>query len=150
MVDNIVKVEKDVNSIKEKYETEIRNLSITEKPSEEANEKLDELAKKSEFLEGVGVKLKPEDYVNLGLDLFYKEEYEKAEKAFGKATELKPDNTNAQFNKACAYSLKGEKEQSFENLRKAIALDSKYKKISKKDEDFKNLWDDEDFKKIVE
>ena len=30
------------------------------------------------------------------------------------------------------------------------ALDSKYKKISKKDEDFKNLWDDEDFKKIVE
>ncbi len=55
---------------------------------------MDEFVKKSEFLEGVGVKLKPEDYVNLGLDLFYKEEYEKAEKAFGKTTELKSDNAN--------------------------------------------------------
>lgn len=184
MVDNIVKVEKDVNGIKEKYENEFRDLSITEKPSGDTKEKLDELTKKSEFLEGVGVKLEPEDYFNLGLDLFYKEEYEKAKDAFGKAIKLKPDYADtwnnkgvalhdigqpeeavksydkaiklkpdyadAWYNTACAYSLKGDKEKSLENLQKAIKLDSKYKGMSNLDDDFESLWDDEDFKKIVE
>ncbi len=72
---------------------------------------------------------------------------------FGKhdeAIKLKPDYASAWFNKACAYSLKGDKENTVENLRKAIALDPKYKEDAKKDEDFKNLWGDEDFKKMVE
>jgi len=28
-------------------------------------------------------------------------------------------------------------------------LDQKFKEISKKDEDFRDFWDDEDFKKII-
>jgi tetratricopeptide (TPR) repeat protein len=218
IVDKIAKYEKDINGIKEKYENEFRNLSITEKPSGETKDKLDEFTKKSEFLEGVGVELDPDNYINRGLDYYYKGEYKKAEEVFVKATVLKPDyvsawvnrgaalnklgkhkeavksldkaielkpdavkawdnkgnafsklgeydeaikhydkaielqadNANALYNKACTYSLKGGKEQSLENLQKAVALDQKYKEMSKKDEDFKNLWDDEDFKKIVE
>ena len=58
-------------------------MSISEKPSEETKEKLDELAKKSEFLEGVGVELGSVDYYNIWLDYFYKKEYEKAKGTFG-------------------------------------------------------------------
>ena len=252
IVDKIARYEKDINGIKEKYENAFRNLSITEKPSEETKDKLDELTKKSEFLEGVGIELEAEDYLNRGLDYYYKDEYEKAKEAYEKAIELEPDDAvvwfnrgvilddlgkyeeaiksydravelkpdyvtalnnkgvalyrlgkndeaiksydkaiglkldyatawdnkgivlcklgkndeaikhhdkaielenehiNAWYNRACAYSLKGEKGKSLENLRKAIVLAPKSKDGAKKDEDFRNLWDDEDFKKIVE
>ncbi len=46
-------------------------------------------------------------------------------------------------------SLMNNKEKSLEYLSKSIELDPKYKEEAKKDEDFKNLWDDEDFKKLV-
>ncbi len=71
-------------------------------------------------------------------------------KHYDKAIELQADSANAWYNKACAYSLKGDKERSLYNLRKAIELDPEYKEKAKKDEDFRNLWDDENFKKIVE
>jgi hypothetical protein len=51
---------------------------------------------------------------------------------------------------ACYYSLQNKKVKALENLKKAIELNSKYKEKAKKDEDFKNLWQDEDFKKLVE
>jgi len=34
-------------------------------------------------------------------------------------------------------------------LSKATDLDAKYRGKAKSDEDFKNLWDDDDFKRIV-
>ncbi|MGR3292715.1 MAG: tetratricopeptide repeat protein, partial [Candidatus Scalindua sp.] len=218
IVDKIAKYEKDINGIKEKYENEFRNLSITEKPPEETKEKLDELTRKSEFLEGVGVELNPEDYNKRGLDYYFKGQYKKAKDAFEKAAELKPDFADAWinrgialgdleqheeavksydkaialnsddevawgnkgyeltksgkyeeailhhnkaidlkpdyaiawYNKAYAYFLKGEKGKSLENLRKAIELELKWKEYARNDEDLKNLWDNEDFKKIVE
>ena len=75
--------------------------------------------------------------------------HEEARKAFDKAIELKPDDADAWYNKACAYSLKGDKENALKHLSKAIALDAKYKEEAKSDDDLKNLWDDEDFKRIV-
>jgi hypothetical protein len=47
-------------------------------------------------------------------------------------------------------SVMNEKEKSLSDLKRAIELNSKYKEDAKKDKGFKNLWDDEDFKKIVE
>ena len=44
----------------------------------------------------------------------------------------------------------GNKEKAMSDLEKAIELDKSRKEKAKKDEDFKNLWDDEDFKKLVE
>jgi tetratricopeptide (TPR) repeat protein len=69
--------------------------------------------------------------------------------AFHKATDLKPDLTEAWYNKAFTYNLKGDKEKTLKNLSKAIDLDAKYREKAKSDEDFKNLWDDEYFKRIV-
>jgi tetratricopeptide (TPR) repeat protein len=98
------------------------------------------------------IELKP-DYAsawyNRGFVLDELGRYEEALKAYDKAIELKPDYARAWYNKACAYSLKGDKENALKHLSKAIALDAKYKEKAKSDDDFKNLWDDDDFKKIV-
>ena len=98
------------------------------------------------------IELKP-DYAaawnNRGNALDKLGRHEEALEAFDKAIELKPDDAYIWYGKACAYSLIGDKENALKNLSKAIDLDAKYKEEVKSDEDFKNLWDDEDFKRIV-
>jgi tetratricopeptide (TPR) repeat protein len=98
------------------------------------------------------IKIKP-DYAdawnNKGVALGKLGRYEETLKACDKVIELKPDDADAWYNKACCYSLRGDKENALKNLTKAIELNTEYKEKAKKDEDFKNLWDDEDFKKIA-
>ena len=98
------------------------------------------------------IELKP-DYAsawdNRGAALGKLGRYDEALEAHNKAIELKPDYANAWYNKACIYSLKGDKENALKRLSKAIDLDAKFKEMAKSDDDFKNLWDDEDFKRIV-
>ena len=67
-----------------------------------------------------------------------------------KDIEIDPNNATTFFNVACIYSLKGEKEKALNNLKKAIDLDESFQKKARKDEDFKSLWDDNDFKKITQ
>jgi len=53
------------------------------------------------------------------------------------------------YSRASIFALKGEKEESLSNLKKAIKEDQSYKEKAKQDQDFKKLWDDEDFRKLV-
>ena len=46
--------------------------------------------------------------------------------------------------------MKGNKEKALSDLKKAIELDISHKEEAKEDKDFEKLWDDEDFKKLVE
>jgi tetratricopeptide (TPR) repeat protein len=242
--------ESDANILRN--EVEKSHTPITEKPSEELKKKFDELATKLEFIEKLGVSLKPVDYFDRGVDFFYKSQYELALEAFEKAIELKPDHADAWNNKgaaldklgrheeslkayekaielkpdhadawinkclalgklgryeeslkasekaielkpdyakawrsngvalgklgryeeslkasekaielkpdyasawynhACVYSMKGDKEKALRDLKKAIELDISHKEEAKEDKDFEKLWDDEDFKKLVE
>ncbi len=75
--------------------------------------------------------------------------YDEALTAFNKAKEITPDAAGTWYNSACIYSLRGDRENALRDLSKAIEFDAKCKEDAKKDEDFKNLWDDEGFKKIV-
>jgi tetratricopeptide (TPR) repeat protein len=98
------------------------------------------------------IELKPDDaeaWYNKGVALSDLERHEEALTAYEKTIELKPENHDAWYNKACAYSLKGDKENTLKNLSKAIELDAGNKEKAKKDEDFKNFWDDPDFKEIT-
>ncbi|NQE52135.1 Photosystem I assembly protein Ycf3, partial [ANME-1 cluster archaeon GoMg3.2] len=115
---------------------------------------LDDLGRYEEALKAIdkAIVLKPdyaEAWNNRGVALDDLGRYEEALKAFDKAIELKPDDASPWYNKACAYSLKGDKENALKHLSKVIALDAKSKEEAKSDADFKNLWDDEDFKRIV-
>lgn len=98
------------------------------------------------------IELKPdlaEAWNNKGFTLLKLDRYEEALKTFEKVIALKPDNADAWYNRACAYSLKGDKGSALRNLSKAIELDGKNREKAKEDEDFKNLWDDKNFKKII-
>ncbi len=74
---------------------------------------------------------------------------DEAIKALDKAIEIEPDNASAWYNHACVYSMMGKKEKALSDLKKAIDLDKSFKEEAKKDMDFKNLFDDENFKKIL-
>ena len=98
------------------------------------------------------IKINPnyaEAWSNKGVALGKLSKLDEAIKCFDKAIKIDPNYDKAWYNKACVYALKGDKENTFKNLSKAIELDAKSKEDAKKDRDFKSLWNDKDFKRIV-
>jgi protein O-mannosyl-transferase len=76
--------------------------------------------------------------------------YEAAIQGYDKVIGINKEHFNAWYNKACAHSLLKNKDEMLNALKRAIELNSKFKGSVKTDEDFKNYWDDPDFKKLVE
>ncbi len=56
---------------------------------------------------------------------------------------------NMLYNRACIYSLKGDKSKALADLQKAFELQPGLKEQAPKDEDLKALYDDEGFKKLT-
>lgn len=74
---------------------------------------------------------------------------DEALEACEKALRIKNDYSSAWFNKACIYALKKDKKNALLNLSKAINFNAKLKEEAREDEDFKDYWEDKDFKKIT-
>jgi len=53
------------------------------------------------------------------------------------------------YNQGCLLAYRGNKQEALKKLTEAIKLDAKLKDKAKKDGDFKTLWDDEEFKRLV-
>lgn len=53
------------------------------------------------------------------------------------------------YNRACIYSLKGKKANTIADLERAIGMEPSFREYARTDEDFKSLYDDEDFKKLT-
>ncbi|MCE3227499.1 MAG: hypothetical protein K0S32_2050 [Bacteroidetes bacterium] len=70
--------------------------------------------------------------------------------ALSTAIRINSKNESAWYNKACIYSLKNEKENMLVHLVKAIELKEEYKGLAMADEDFRNYWNDDAFKKLIE
>ncbi|MBI5777922.1 MAG: tetratricopeptide repeat protein [Planctomycetes bacterium] len=75
--------------------------------------------------------------------------YDQAAQAYEKALKLNPNSFTGWYNIACAYSLKQDKEHALSNLRRAVALQPQSKAGARKDQDFKWLWNDAEFKRIT-
>jgi predicted Zn-dependent protease len=69
--------------------------------------------------------------------------------SYSKAIELAPNQPAFLYNRGCAYSRKGEKANALADLGKAVSMNQEFKAYASKDEDFKSLWEDEEFKKII-
>jgi len=89
-------------------------------------------------------------YNNRGVAWNDKGDNDKAIADYTKAIEINPKHANAWYNCACSYSLKGEKDKALSDLKRAITFNESSKDYAKEDKDFKDLWDDEDFKKLTE
>jgi len=182
LVSSESKLESEYNEIK-KDRAKLRIIPLREKPTKEEKDRLEDISRRLESIEWLGMPLAAEDYFTRGVDLYYKnnfefslkafdksielqpgymdawynkglsliklERFEDALEAYNKAIELKPDDGMVWYNKACVYSLKKDKESTLQCLSRAIELLAKSKKQAKEDEDFKWLWKDEKFKKII-
>jgi tetratricopeptide (TPR) repeat protein len=69
---------------------------------------------------------------------------------FDKSLTLAPNNSWTHWNIASYYALSGEKEKSILALRKAIRFNNALRKKAKTDRNFQSLWNDADFKKLVD
>lgn len=69
--------------------------------------------------------------------------------SINKGLELAPNEPVNIYNRACIYCLKGDKANALADLQKAISMNPYLKGNARNDEDFKSLYEDEDFKKIT-
>jgi tetratricopeptide (TPR) repeat protein len=76
--------------------------------------------------------------------------YDDAIVAANKGLDLAPNNPTNIYNRACIYSLKGDKANALTDLAKAISMNPSFKEYARKDEDLKSLYDNEEFKKLTE
>jgi len=72
--------------------------------------------------------------------------YDEAIAAYTKAIEIAPGYPVLIYNRGCAHSRKGDKTSALADLRKAISIDPQFKASAPRDEDYKNLWEEEEFK----
>ena len=75
--------------------------------------------------------------------------FDEALSVINKTIDLAPNYPVSIYNRACIYSLKGDKEHALADLKKAISMSASFKKSAVSDEDFKSLYDDEEFKKLT-
>ena len=75
--------------------------------------------------------------------------FEEAVAAMNKEIELAPGFAEGFYNRACIFSLKGDKAKALADLKKAIEMKSSLKKNAATDEDFKSLWEDQDFMELL-
>lgn len=69
---------------------------------------------------------------------------------FDKSLSLAPNNSWTHWNIASYHALIGEKEKSLSALGKAIRVNSALRKKAKTDKNFQSLWNDADFRKLVD
>jgi tetratricopeptide (TPR) repeat protein len=69
--------------------------------------------------------------------------------SYTRAIQLSPGVAVFIYNRGCAYCRKGDKANALADLKKAISMNPSLKGNAPMDEDFKSLWDDEDFKKLI-
>jgi tetratricopeptide (TPR) repeat protein len=69
--------------------------------------------------------------------------------SYNKAIQLAPQQSIFIYNRGCAYCRKGDNTNALADLEKAISMNPRFKSLATKDEDFKSLWDNEDFKKLT-
>jgi len=76
--------------------------------------------------------------------------FDEALASVNKGIELSPDNAVSIYMRGCIYCLKGDKTNALADLQKSVEKIPQIKQHARTDENFKNLWEDEEFKKITQ
>lgn len=75
--------------------------------------------------------------------------FDEAISSYTRAIELAPGQPVFIYNRGCAYCRNGDKANALADLGKAVSMNPQLKTYATQDEDYKSLWEDEDFKRIV-
>lgn len=75
--------------------------------------------------------------------------FDEAISTYNKAIELAPGQPAFLYNRGCVYCRKGDKANALADLGKAVSINPQFKSYASKDEDFRSLWEDADFKNII-
>jgi len=76
-------------------------------------------------------------------------QYTEAIIVMNKGIELAPNAPENYYNRACIYSLKGDKNNALADLKKAFSINPEFKKYALTDSDLKSLYEDEEFKELT-
>ncbi len=87
---------------------------------------------------------------DLGNAIFNLGKHSEAIASYDKALEIKPDNDEAWYNRACCFALQNQIQSAMENLAKAISLDKQYQEMAKTDSDFDSIREDSRFKALID
>jgi tetratricopeptide (TPR) repeat protein len=74
----------------------------------------------------------------------------KAVEDLERSINLAPNNSWMLWNRSVYYALSGERWKSIADLEKAILVNGNLKQRAKTDKNFQSLWNDVDFRKLVE
>jgi len=75
--------------------------------------------------------------------------FDEAIASYDKAVDLAPGQPVFIYNRGCVYCRKGDNVKALADLGKAVSMNPEFKSYAQKDEDFKSLWDNEEFKKLT-
>ena len=84
-----------------------------------------------------------------GKELFLADKYDQIIVFFGRIIASRPEDLYYWYHRLRAYSLKKDKQNTFKELARLIAIDTIYKEYAKCEPEFVWLRDDEEFKKIT-
>lgn len=84
------------------------------------------------------------------IELLQSGKYKEAIEAYEKILKVRPNDANALYNTACAYSLMGEKKKAVEFLGKAVENGFNNVEHIKGDSDLDNIREEDGYKKIIE
>jgi tetratricopeptide (TPR) repeat protein len=74
---------------------------------------------------------------------------DEAIESYNKAIQLAPNQPVFVYNRGCAYCSKGDYAKALADLEKAVTMNPQFKSFAKQDEDYKSLWENEEFKKLT-
>lgn len=69
--------------------------------------------------------------------------------SYSRAIKLAPEVAVFIYNRGCAYCRIGDNGHALSDLQKAISMDPQFKSYAPRDEDYKSLWDNDEFKKCT-
>jgi tetratricopeptide (TPR) repeat protein len=75
--------------------------------------------------------------------------YEEAISIINEALRNNPGDPSSIYNRACIYSIQGNKANALADLKRAIEIEGSFREYARTDEDFKSLYDDENFKNLT-
>ena len=88
-------------------------------------------------------------YLNISAIYIEEKDYEKSIEILTEGIEFNEDAEDLYYNRACCYAILGREDEAIKDLKRALSINFDIIEWIVKDKDFKNLYDNEEFIKLI-